>query len=168
MSCPKRYFDDIWKCHYALGSHRSCNNTIEEVKKRYGGSIKRDMVRRFHKGCVTCCVTSTSSKPPAGTKPIISKSFLNRIQMDLVDMSGFTLGLHDSFQHLSENSQKKVGNIEEWCYVPKVPKEAVPSYICNIADHASKVGKSYGIANKRPESVACVYLISLAHMEYHR
>ena len=154
----QEFFDDIWACHYGLGTHRSTRNTIEEVARCHGKFISRKYVREFCKRCVTCLVSSTTGKPPAGSKPITAKSFLNRIQMDLVDMSTFTHGLHDAFQELSGESQNNVGDPQKWCDVSKIPKDAVPSYICNIADHASKVGKSYGIANKRPESVAMCLL----------
>ena len=104
-------------------------------------------------------VSATSSKPPAGTKPIVAKSFLNRIQMDLVEMKAFSGGLHEAFQDLSKDSQKNLSNIgKSHDFVSLMTEDAVPSYICNIADHASKVGKSYAIANKKPESVALCLL----------
>lgn len=116
------------------------------------------MVRQFCKGCATCAVTATSSKPPAGTKPIVAKSFLNRIQMDLVEMKAFQGGLHEAFQDISKKSKQSLKEIGNCDYVSLVPENALPSYICNIADHASKVGKSYAVANKKPESVALCLL----------
>ena len=158
VSCPRIFFQDIWKCHFELSSHRSINATWIEVKRRHGTTIPRKIVRRFYRGCATCVISATSTKPPAGTKPIVAKSFLNRIQMDLVEMKAFRGGLHEAFQDLSKESQTNLGGMEKSDFVSLVPENAVPSYICNIADHASKVGKSYAIANKKPESVALCLL----------
>jgi hypothetical protein len=113
----------------------------------------------FYEGCVTCATTRIISKPPAGAKPIIATEFMNRIQLDLVDMTGFVDGLHEAFSNLAAESQQALGGSPmKWEYVGNTSRASIPAYICNVADHASKVGKSYPLPNKRPEQVALCLL----------
>lgn len=116
-------------------------------------------MRKFCRGCASCASTKTVSKPAAGLRPIVAKSFLHRLQMDLVDMQRFKTGLYESFQDLSVKSKNELGDPVSWQYVGKeIPENSIPAYILNIADHASKVGKSYALPNKTPEQVVLCLL----------
>jgi len=154
VSYASNFFKDILECHTECGSHLSVGKTYRNSKRRHGRFINRELSRMFCEGCAMCAATRTISKPPAGTKPIVASEFLNRIQLDLVDMTGFVEGLNDAFTSLSSESQKKLVTMPKEWDASNIPKDSIPAYICNIGDHASKVGKSYPIPNKRPEQVA--------------
>ena len=65
---------------------------------------------------------------------------MNRIQLDLVDMTGFVEGLHEAFSNLAAESQQALGGSPmKWEYVGNTSRASIPAYICNVADHASKV-----------------------------
>ena len=154
-----RMFPDLLLCHLDCGNHLSQQRTINNAKARHGRYINRDIGRMFYEGCVTCATTRIISKPPAGAKPIIATEFMNRIQLDLVDMTGFVDGLHEAFSNLAAESQQALGGSPmKWEYVGNTSRASIPAYICNVADHASKVGKSYPLPNKRPEQVALCLL----------
>ena len=81
--------DTILHCHLRVG-HTGRDKTFDEVKKNYSW-VNRNVVQLFLQTCPTCNTRQPLKKPKAG-KPIISLSFLTRVQVDLTDMMKTTNG----------------------------------------------------------------------------
>ena len=67
-------------------SHHGCDKTFKNIKEYYSG-IPRDAVQMFTNLCLRCNLIVKPQKVKASLRPILSKHFLQRLQMDLVNMS---------------------------------------------------------------------------------
>ena len=67
-------------------SHHGCDKTFKNIKEYYSG-IPRDAVQTFTNLCLRCNLIVKPQKVKAPLRPILSKHFLQRLQMDLVNMS---------------------------------------------------------------------------------
>jgi hypothetical protein len=109
---------DIIREHHLLKDHSGKRITWESVKECYS-NISRDVCGLY---CALCQCTVNQRLPgrPEGIKPILSKTFNDRGQMDLIDMQsnmydGFTWILHyqdhlTKFSYLRALQNKRVSN----------------------------------------------------------
>jgi len=91
VSHTGRIFDDLVQCHVLESAHAGHQNTDAKVKQKHGKSIPRHAIQLFLNNCDVLRKTETIKKLPSGSTPIVSKMFMERIQMDCVDMQGFLL-----------------------------------------------------------------------------
>ena len=84
VTTKEEMFDTILRCHLRVG-HTGRDKTFDKVKKNYAW-VNRNMVLFFPQTCPVCNTRKPVKQPKAG-KPIISLSFLTRVQVDLIDMS---------------------------------------------------------------------------------
>lgn len=88
---------DIIRSHHLLRQHAAARNTWLSVKQSYS-NISREVCEKFVKLC-NCKVNQRLPGRPEGITPILSKTFNDRGQMDLIDMQsnvcdGYTWILH--------------------------------------------------------------------------
>lgn len=110
---------DIIREHHLLTKHAAGRNTWISVKQSYS-NISRDICEKFVKLC-HCKLNQRLPGRPEGIKPILSKTFNDRGQMDLIDMQsniydGYTWILHyqdhlTKFTYLRALKDKKVRNL---------------------------------------------------------
>ena len=74
----------VHQCHMVDLKHAGARNTTN-VLKRYCYGIPFSYVQHFIKHCATCQLQQPQRTKPQ-LKPIIEDSFLNRFQLDLIDM----------------------------------------------------------------------------------
>jgi hypothetical protein len=86
---------EIIKSHHLLKHHAGTRNTWESVKKSYS-NVSRDIVNKY----VQLCSFKVNQRVPAraeGIRPILSKTFNDRGQMDLIACSPqYMMALHGS------------------------------------------------------------------------
>jgi hypothetical protein len=88
---------EIIRSHHLMKQHAGTRNTWESVRSSYS-NISRDVCEMYVKLC-HCKVNQRLPARPEGIKPILSKTFNDRGQMDLIDMQsliwdGYTWILH--------------------------------------------------------------------------
>ncbi len=101
------------------------------------------------------------SKPcAAGYKPIVTKLFMERIQMDCVDMQGFVRGLTVAYGVLPDKEREKVNFDQLAAQVDVICNDRMsyPRYLVNIADHTSKFGDCSAVESKRVGNMAWILL----------
>jgi transposase InsO family protein len=84
VAIKENFFDILYTIHSIQRGHCGVNKIEKQLKLRYHG-IPRSIVSIF---CATCsiCNLKTVQHSQARLKPIRSDGFLNRLQIDLVDM----------------------------------------------------------------------------------
>lgn len=110
---------DIIRSHHLLKHHAGGRNTWHSIRYSYS-NISRDIVTKYVNLC-TCKVNQRLPYRPEGIKPILSKTFNDRGQMDLIDMQsnicdGKTWILHyqdhlTKFSYLRALQNKKVRTV---------------------------------------------------------
>ena len=152
-----QFFDIIVSGHIQSGACQSQAKTNNVISRKYGKSIPQSFIRLCVQNCPCCILGKNRKSAPAGSKPITSKIFMERIQMDCIDMQNFVPGLETVFEKRND-AEKEILHAtspQTWDYDESMLNEGdIPRYILNIADCASKVGKSYAISNKRPHTIA--------------
>ena len=111
------------------------------------------------------------SKPSvAGYKPIVTKMFMERIQMDCVDMQGFVRGLTIAYDVLPDKEKEKVNFDQLAAQVDVICNDRMryPRYLVNIADHTSKFGDCSAVESKRVGTMAWILLTLSAVLEHPR
>ena len=106
------------------------------------------------------------SKPSAaGYKPILTKLFMERIQMDCVDMQGFVRGLTIAYDVLPDKEKEKVNFDQLAAQVDVICNDRMnyPRYLVNIADHTSKFGDCSAVESKRVGTIAWILLNFVSH-----
>lgn len=88
---------EIIRSHHLLKQHAGMRNTWESIRRSYS-NVSRDVVNKYVQLC-TCRVNQRLPSRPEGIKPILSKTFNDRGQIDLIDMQsniydGYTWILH--------------------------------------------------------------------------
>jgi hypothetical protein len=78
----------------------------------------------------------------AGYKPIVTKLFMEKNQMDCADMQGFVRGLTIAYDVLPDKEKEKVNFDQLAAQVDVICDDRMnyPRYLVNIADHTSKFG----------------------------
>ncbi|CAF3273316.1 unnamed protein product [Rotaria socialis] len=121
VSRPVMIYEELYtklhESHSRVG-HHGRDKTWEEVKCQYS-CTPYDAVMIFIKLCDACSNRQIFPKPPVG-KPIISVSYLTRIQMDLIDMRSRPDGKFKWILHVKDHFTKF-----SWAY-PLETKEAEP------------------------------------------
>ena len=102
ISHAGRVFEDLLKIHVA-GGHCKSKTLWARVQAKHGGSIPQEVALAFVKSCPTCAIQSTRKPSSAGHKPILTRGFGTKGQIDLIDMqscpdgkSVFLLNYQDS------------------------------------------------------------------------
>ena len=152
-----QFFDIIVSGHIQSGACQSQAKTNHVISRKYGKSIPQSFIRLCVQNCPCCILGKNRKTAPAGSKPITSKIFMERIQMDCIDMQNFVPGLETVFEKMNDEEKEILHATSPltWDYDESMLNEGdIPRYILNIADCASKVGKSYAISNKRPHTIA--------------
>ncbi|CAF2083011.1 unnamed protein product [Rotaria magnacalcarata] len=90
----EKNYEKIYECHIAVG-HSGCDKTWAEIKTRYTG-IPQQAISIFINMCDVCQTRRSFPKATSG-KPIISIDFLNRLQVDSIDMRSIK---HDGFNFI--------------------------------------------------------------------
>ena len=106
------------------------------------------------------------SKPSAAKyKPIVTKLFMERIQMDCVDMQGFAKGLTVAYDVLPDKEKEKVNFDQLAAQVDVICNDRMryPRYLVNIADHTSKFGDCSAVESKRVGTMAWLLLNFVSH-----
>ena len=106
------------------------------------------------------------SKPSvAGYKPRVTKMFMERIQMDCVDMQGFVRGLTIAYDVLPDKEKEKVNFDQLAAQVDVICNDRMnyPRYLVNIADHTSKFGDFSAVESKRVGTIAWILLNFVSH-----
>jgi hypothetical protein len=75
----------IIKLAHERSGHAAAFNTWKQLKQSYS-NISMEMVSVFVKLCTICTTTKPNPGKPASLKPILSKTFNHRAQVDLIDM----------------------------------------------------------------------------------
>jgi hypothetical protein len=88
---------DIFHSHHLLKHHAASRNTWNSICECYS-NISRDIVNKYVSLC-SCRVNQRLPSRPEGIRPLLSKTFNDRGQMDLIDMQsnifdGMTWVLH--------------------------------------------------------------------------
>ncbi|XP_065893763.1 KRAB-A domain-containing protein 2-like [Dysidea avara] len=97
-------FDVIQSVHEKGSGHSGVQKTFEMVSRNYDG-IPRSCVREYCKLCPTCaCKKPQLTKAPL--KPIITKCFHLRGQVDLVDMRSCSDGAYNWIGHYKDHFSK--------------------------------------------------------------
>ena len=68
------------------GSHSGYKKIYDQVKKQYSG-IPRIAVQAFTNLCQVCQIQRKAQISKAPLNPIVTKNFLHRVQIDLVNMT---------------------------------------------------------------------------------
>ncbi|PIK39696.1 putative SCAN domain-containing protein 3-like [Apostichopus japonicus] len=77
-------FDVVRQVHCTELQHAGYKKTLEKVQRMFNG-IPRSYVQEFCKNCPVCQLSVPQTvRPPL--RPIIATGFLNRVQVDLIDM----------------------------------------------------------------------------------
>ncbi|CAM4830987.1 unnamed protein product [Rotaria magnacalcarata] len=90
----EKNYEKIYECHIAVG-HSGRDKTWAEIRTRYTG-IPQQAISIFINMCDVCQTRRSFPKGTSG-KPIISIDFLNRLQVDLIDMRSIK---HDGFNFI--------------------------------------------------------------------
>ena len=85
ISHAGRVFSDLHKIHIA-GGHCKSKTMWARVQAKHGVSIPQDVTLAFAKSCPTCTVHKPRKATSAGYKPILTRGFGTRGQIDLIDM----------------------------------------------------------------------------------
>lgn len=119
-------FDSIWECHQQAG-HMKNHSTWSLVSKKYY-NITEKLVENFVATCPVCIKEQPCAKPHKGAvKPIRSRSFRDRFQVDLIDFS--------------KKATKDIYGIEQ-------------KWIMTLKDHFSKMVYLRALPSKEPKFVA--------------
>lgn len=78
-------FEIIFNAHVNCTGHGGINRTNDSIKRRYA-NIPREVVKLFISLCETCQKKASVPKKGLVVKPIMSKEFNSRCQVDLIDM----------------------------------------------------------------------------------
>ncbi|CAG8636217.1 12379_t:CDS:2, partial [Rhizophagus irregularis] len=79
----ERMWNEFCNAHVQLG-HGGVSNTYAKLKSKWS-NVKQDLVVKFISKCITCSLRKNSMTSEIEGKPIIAKSFLSRVQIDLID-----------------------------------------------------------------------------------
>jgi hypothetical protein len=79
-----RVFDDLLLIHID-GGHCKARTFHDHVRRKYGKSVPRWVVELFVQCCPTCVRRRPRKKPVVGHKPILTRGFGSRGQVDLID-----------------------------------------------------------------------------------
>ena len=97
-------FEVVKSIHENVLKHAGYKKTLDHLKKKYTG-ITRDYVQVYCRECPTCQLSQPQrTKPPL--KPIVESEFLNRIQIDLIDMRGQKDGNYEYIGHFMDHFTK--------------------------------------------------------------
>ncbi len=105
----------------------------------------------FLKNYWVCRKTEVNKTSVAGYEPIVTMLFMERIQMDCIDMQGFVKGLTKAYDVVQAKEKEKVkrGEIAHQVDVIYNDKMSYPRYLVNIADHTSNFGYCTAVESKR-------------------
>jgi hypothetical protein len=130
----------------------------EQVEQKHGKSFPRVVVEMFLKNCFVSRKAEVNRTVVAGHKHIVTKLFMERVQMDCIDMQGFVKGLSLAYNVLPSREKEMVifddisTQVKSLC----IDNAKYPRYLVNIADHTSKFGDSMAIESKRVHTMAWV------------
>ena len=97
-------FELVKTIHESGLKHAGYKKTLEYIKKKYVG-ITREYVQVYCRECPTCQLSQPQrTKPPL--KPIVESEFLNRVQIDLIDMRGQKDGNYEYIGHFMDHFTK--------------------------------------------------------------
>jgi len=99
---------DIIKTHHQNKGHCGTRNTWESIRKLYG-DISRDVVAAYVKLC-NCQVNRRVPGRPESITPILSKTFNDRVPMDLIDMQS---QVYDEFKWILHYQD----HLTKFCYL---------------------------------------------------
>uniref|UniRef100_A0A7S4BF11 Integrase zinc-binding domain-containing protein n=1 Tax=Chrysotila carterae TaxID=13221 RepID=A0A7S4BF11_CHRCT len=85
VTTDERIFDDIYPIHVE-GGHRKARTFYMAVHNRFGGGVPRWVCDLLCETCPLCVQKLTRKASSAGHKPIITKGFGSRGQIDLIDL----------------------------------------------------------------------------------
>ena len=119
-SCPKlayyeQVFDAILSSHEAVG-HAKSERTHKMVTKKFS-NISRSMVELFIQLCPRCATTRIVPAKKLPRKPIISETFNDRGQVDLIDMQSVPDGPFNWILHYQDHLTK-------FCYLRALRKKS--------------------------------------------
>ncbi len=110
MDCPRiaqqhEVFDIIHRCHHQI-SHRKVLITWKKIHQYYS-NISQEMVKEYIDLCIICG-TQEASRPSKMKllKPILSKPFNDRGQVDLIDMQSINDGEYNWILHYQDHLTK--------------------------------------------------------------
>ena len=119
-ACPKlayfeQVFDAILSSHEAVG-HAKSERTHKMVIKKFS-NISRNMVELFISMCPRCATTKIVPAKQLPRKPIISETFNDRGQVDLIDMQSIPDGPFRWILHYQDHLTK-------FCYLRALRKKS--------------------------------------------
>ena len=97
-------YEFVYQCHVKELNHAGARNTTNVLKRSCYG-IPFSYVNHFVKHCATCQLQQPQRTKPQ-LKPIIENSFLNRFQLDLVDMRHAPDGDYNYICHTMDHFTK--------------------------------------------------------------
>ena len=108
-SCPKichapKLFQALFDAHVGTG-HAATERTYKTVCMRYC-NVSREMVKTFYSLCPTCVLTKMKPARKANQEPILSKTFNDRGQIDLIDMQSIKDGPFNWILHYQDHLTK--------------------------------------------------------------
>jgi len=75
---------EIIQSHHLLKHHAASRNTWNSIRECYS-NISRDIINKYVSLC-SCRVNQRMPSPPESVTPLLSKTFNDRGQMDLIDI----------------------------------------------------------------------------------
>lgn len=108
-------FDAIFQSHEAVG-HAKSERTHKMVSKKYS-NISRNMVELFISLCPRCATTKVVPSKRLPRKPIITETFNDRGQIDLIDMQSIPDGPFNWILHYQDHLTK-------FCYLRALRKKS--------------------------------------------
>ena len=97
-------YEVVKAVHESELKHPGYKKTLDHIKKKYVG-ITREYVQVYCRECPTCQLNQPQrTKPPL--KPIVESEFLNRVQIDLIDMRGQKDGSYEYIGHFMDHFTK--------------------------------------------------------------
>ena len=138
-SCPKlctvsNVFDAVYEAHECLG-HPKVERTYKEVKSKYS-NISRSMVEMFLDMCPICALDKIQPSRKIDQDPILSKTFNDRGQIDLIDMQSCPDGPYKWILHYQDNLTK-------FSYLRPLTKKSKYSVIITLIVNVSNYPKFY-------------------------
>ena len=140
---------DLYACHCEESVHAGQTKCWGKLTAKFGRSIPRQIMCLFMANCWLCVTAPTrANKPKAGSRPIIETDFMERMQLDLVDMHHFnaTIQTAEAVSTTGTNAALMSGT--------PLHGKSNYKYLLSILDCGSKLSEYYALESKRPAAVA--------------
>lgn len=102
--CKEDFFDTISSYHSSV-SHAGSQKTFSAMEEEIHG-IPRYLVEEYIKLCQPCCLRRSRRKKAGNLQAIVSNEFLERVQIDLVDMQSFEHAEYRYILHVKDHFTK--------------------------------------------------------------